>query len=440
MIDLHPLTVIFIMFGSLVIILATGLPVVFTMGSIGLVLIILLWGPNFAPIILVVNTFHVMTWYCLIAMPMFVFMAMILRSSGVAEDLFSCISLWLAKIPGGLAMAVVVASVFIAAMSGVISTGIVVLGIVAVPLMRKYGYSKEMAVGPVIAGAALACLIPPSSDFIIYGAIAQVSIGKLFIGGIIPGLILATMYIIYIGIRCLFNPELGPLPQEERVGLRDKFLSLKSLVLPGLLIIAVLGSIFMGICSATEASGVGAVGALVCAAIRRNLHWQHVKEACIQTLKVSSMVVWIIIGAYCFKSVFVLAEGPHFVSGWIAGLNIAPLGIIGIVQVAFVTLGCFVQQIVIFLVSLPVFLPVVDALGLSRLWFGVLMLTNLQIASLTPPFGFGLFYMRSVAPTEITLTDIIRSVLPFIPLQIICVLLVLFFPQLALWLPSLMLR
>jgi tripartite ATP-independent transporter DctM subunit len=440
MIDLSPLAVLVIMFGSLIVLLLSGLPVVFAMGSISVILIFLLWGPAVGSTILVANAFGVTTSYILIAVPMFVFMAMIMRSSGIAEDLFHSLRLWLDRIPGGLAMAVVVVSVFIAAMSGIMATGVLILGIIAVPLMFKYGYSKEIAIGPVLAGGALGELIPPSTLFILYGALATVSVGQLFMGGIIPGLILAGLYITYIGIRCYLRPELGPpVPPEERVGWREKFASLKGLLLPIALIAAVLGSIFMGVASASEASGIGAIGAIVCAAIRRKLSWQAVKEACISTLSTTAMVIWVMIGAFAFKGVFVLSGGPTFVTEWVASLDIPPLAIIGIMQVAFMILGCFTMETVILMICIPVFLPIVDALGLDRLWFGVLFLTNVQMAFLTPPFGFGLYFMKGVASKDISMADIIRSVIPFLPLQAIGVLLVLFFPRLALWLPAQML-
>ena len=439
MIELSSLTIMIIMFASLIVLLLTGLPVLYCLGAIGVILLFLVWGPKVAPYALTANAFDVMGHYSLIAIPLFVFMAMVLRSSGVAEELFLAIRLWFDRIPGGLSIAVVAVSVVIAAMSGVIATGIVVLGIIAVPLMLKMGYSKEMALGPVMAGGSLAQLIPPSTGFIVFGSLAEISVGQLFVGGLVPGLILAGLFALYIGIRCYLKPELGPpLPPEERGSWREKFIALKGLVLPGALIIAVLGSIFLGVACATEAAAIGAVGALVCAAIRRNLSWQSVKEACITTGKVTSMLIWIFFGAYCFKSVFVLSGGPHTVTEWVAGLGIASLSIVGIMQVIFGIMGCFVQEVIIQMISLPVFLPIIDNLGLSRLWFGVLFLTTAQLSFLTPPVGFALFYMKSVAPEEISMSDIIRSVLPFIPLQVITVLLVLFIPELALWLPKLM--
>lgn len=440
MIDPSPLLLMIVLFASLIVLLLTGLPVVFAMGGISAILVFLVWGPTVAPFVIADTAFHQMSHYDLVAIPLFVYMALIMRSSGIAEDLFTSMRHWFQSVPGGLAQAVVAVCVVVAALSGVVATGIVVLSIVAVPLMLKMGYSREMALGPVMAGACLAQLIPPSTGFIVYGALAQVSIGQLFIGGVVPGLMLAAMFMIYIAIRCRLNPGLGPVvPVEDRVGWDVKFASLKGLILPGLLVFAVLGSIFFGVACATESAGIGAVGAMACAAIRRKLSWGGIREACIQTGKSTGMLIWIFFAASCFKSVFVLSGGPYMVSEWVAGLNVPPLLIIGLMQVLFIFLGCFVQEVVIQLITLPALLPVVDALGMSRLWFGVLFLTNAQLSFVTPPFGFALFYMKSVLPKDITMTQIIRAVLPFLPLQLLAVALVMFFPDLAEWLPGLML-
>jgi len=213
---------------------------------------------------------------------------------------------------------------------------------------------------------------------------------------------------------------------------------MRGLVLPMALIVAVLGSIFFGIATATEAAGVGAAGALVCAAVKRTLNWQDIKKACIETGKTTAMIVWIMIGAYLFKSVFVYSGGPQFVTEWVGSLIIAPILVVGMTQIAFIILGCFLADIVSMLIGLPVFLPIVDALGLSRLWFGVLLVVNQQIAHLTPPYGCALFFLKSVTPPGVTMGDIILSSIPFIALTLVGVALVMFFPQLALWLPSLM--
>jgi tripartite ATP-independent transporter DctM subunit len=437
MIDLSPVTVLLLMLGGLLFALATGVPVVFALGGVAVIALLLIQGPEGMTFVVVANTYDVMTAYSLICVSLFVLMAMILRYSGIIDDLFVAGRLWLAPIPGGLSMAVVVICVFIGAMSGIIGTGILVLGIVAVPHMLKMGYSKEMAMGPVLAGGALADLIPPSAGFIIYGCLAQVSIGQLFMGGLVPGLLLAGLFMIYVAGRCLFKPELGPpLPREQRVGWRKKFTSLKSLGLPLVIIFACLGTIFLGIASATEASALGAAGALVASAIKRNLRWAVVKEAVVETAKITGMVIWILVSAFCFKSVFILSGGPQTVTGFVATLNLPALAVVGLMMVANLFLGCFLSETTVMLISVPVFLPVVDALEFSRLWFGVCVLVSLQVGALSPPFGFALFYMRSVAPKGITMADIIRSILPFIPIQLVCLTLVLVFPVLATWLPS----
>lgn len=437
MIDLGPVAVTCILFGSLVVLMMIGVPVVFALGGISMILVFLLYGPDMVPYMLVSNAYLVTSWYSLIALPLFMFMAMMLRASGVTEDLFKTMRMWFGGIPGGLAQAVIVVSVIIAAMQGTTAMGVMVMGVIAVPIMLKFGYSKEMAIGPVLSGACLAGLIPPSGQFIIYGAIAGVSVGKLFMGGLIPGLIVAGIFMLYIGIRCYLNPALGPpLPPEERVDWREKFVSLISIVLPALLIVAILGSIFFGIASASEAAGVGAAGGLAIAAIRRKLTWQMVKEACFSTVRVVGMTIWIFVAAYSFKSVFTYEGGPHYIAELVAGLDIDPLATIGIIQVVWIVMGAFIMEIAIQLITLPVFLPIADMLGFSRIWFGVLFMTTALLADLTPPFGFALYYMKAVAPPGISMGDIIRAILPFLPLMTIGVLLVMFIPELALWLPG----
>lgn len=439
MFELSPFLITALLFGALITLLIAGLPVVFAMGALGVLAITLLWQGSYLNTLLVASAFDISKWYSLIAMPLFILMAMIMRSAGIIEDLFFSLRLWFAGIPGGLAMAVVWVCVVVAALSGVVVTAIVILGITAVPIMLKYGYSKEMALGPIMAGTCLANLIPPSNGFIVYGAIANVSVGKLFMSGFFPGLILATLSTLYIGVRCFINPKLGPpLPPEERVGFREKLASTRYVIAPVLIILACLGSIFFGITTPTEAASVGVIGALIAASTKKQLNWQVIRDACIETGKITSMVIWIFIGAYCFKGAFVMSGGVQLITDWIGGLNIAPMAIIGVMQVVFIILGCFVPEIVIFLLTLPVFLPIVDSLHFSRLWFGALFLTNLQMAYLTPPFGFALFYMRSVVPKGISMSDIIRSAIPFIFVQAIGTLIVMFVPQVALWLPSLM--
>lgn len=437
MINVSPETALIIMFGSLAVVLFAGFPIALGLGGVAVVSVLLLWGPE-ALALTATSAYGIMNYYILVAVPFFLFMAMVLRGSGIAEDLFRSVRLWFGRVPGGLAIGAVLICTIMGAMSGIIATGLLTMGVLALPLMLKLNYNKTMAIGPIMAGGSLGDLIPPSVTFVIYGALATVSIGKLFLGGLIPGLILSAMYMTYIAVRCYFKPELGPpLPPEERVGLKEKIISLKSAFLPGVLIMAVLGTLFMGVCSPTEAAGAGAVGAIVCAAIHRKLSWPMIREASYITFKITGMCMWIMLGAYCFRAVFAGVGGPELARNFVSGLHVAPIFVIFLMQLSYIFLGCFIEDMAILMITIPVYLPIVIDLGYSPVWFGVLFLVNMQIACLTPPFGFGLFYMRGVAPPEITMGDIYRSVIPFIPLQLIGLALVIFYPQLALWLPGL---
>lgn len=438
MFNVSPFVSAAILFGGLIILLFLGLPVSFALGGMAVLTILLLWGANTLGI-LATGAWAVMNFYTLVAVPLFIFMAIILEGAGIADAMFRSMRLWFGGMAGGLAMGVVFICTIIAAMSGISATGVITMGILALPVMLKLGYNKTIAIGPILAGGALGFLIPPSISFIVYGALAQVSIGKLFVGGLVPGLMLSIMYVVFIYIRCRLNPSLGPpLPPEERVGLKEKIVSLRSLVAPALLIMAVLGTIFLGIASPTEAASVGAAGAMACAAINRRLNWAMVKRATFETFKIGGMVMWIMIGAYAFKAVFTGVGGPAFARSFVLGLEVSPIFVILMMQLSYMFLGCFLEEMTIMMITLPAYLPIVSALGYDLVWFGVLFIVNMQMAYLTPPFGFCLFYMRGVAPKDITMGDIYRSVIPFVGMQFIGVMAVLFFPQLAVWLPNLL--
>ena len=425
-----------ILFGGLILGLVFGLPMAFTLSGSALIAGFIFRGPGiFFQVI--TNVWGPMGNLILIACPLFIFMAAVLEKSGVAEDMYDALHQWTGSLNGGLAMATVLVCTVIAAMSGVSTAGVVTMGIIALPVMLKLGYNKTIAIGPILAGGVLGILIPPSVSFIIYGMLTRTSIGRLFAGGIIPGLILATMYITYIGIRCWRHPADGPaLPKEERLSFKRKVILSRGLILPIFLIIAVLGSIFMGIASPTEAAAVGAAGAVVCAAVRRHLNWQMIKDAALRTVTINGMLMWILFGAFIFKSVFVQTGGPAIIKALVLGLGVTPIVIILLMQASYMVLGCIVDEITILFITIPIYMPILVDLGFDPVWFGVLFMVNMQMAYLTPPFGYTLFYMKGVAPPGVTLTDIYRSILPFIGLQFIGLMLVLFFPQLALWLPN----
>ena len=420
-----------------VVIILSGLPIAFGLGGVAVVCIIFLWDANCLP--LVAGTLMTATdMYLLVAVPFFVFMSMVLQGSGVAEDLFNSIRLWFGGVPGGLAIAVIFTCTIVAAMTGLVATGIVLMGIMALPIMLRLKYDKGLAIAPIMVGGSLGVIIPPSVSFLFYASITRTSIGRLFAGGVVPGFMLSALYIAYIGIRCYFNPELGPpLPPEERVSFKEKVLSLKSLVLPAMIVFICLGTIILGICSATEAAAAAAIASVICAAIHRRLNWALIKEACYVSLKIGAMVIWITVGAFCFKAVFIGLGGTEVAGDFIAGLEVDPIIVILIMQLSYMFMGCFMDCWAQLMITLPVYLPIAMSFGYSPIWFGILFFVNSTMADITPPYGFSLFYMRGVAPPEITMGDIYRSILPFLPLQLIVVLLLVFFPQLVLWLPNL---
>lgn len=425
-----------VLFGGLALGLIFALPMAFTLGTSAIMAGLVYQGPTIFPIV-VRNTYGPMLYLIMIAVPLFIFLAAVLERSGIAEDLFAAMHQWFGPVGGGLAMSVIVITTIIAAMSGVSTAGVVTMGLIALPIMLKKGYHKTIAIGPILAGGVLGILIPPSVSFIIYGMLTRTSIGRLFAGGIIPGLILASMYIIYIGIRCHFRPQDGPaLPKKERVSFKRKLILSRGLILPVALIVAILGSIFAGIASPTEAAAVGAFGAIVCAAIRRRLSWQLLKDAALRTVTVNGMIMWILFGAFIFAATFIQTGGPSVVKDFILGLDVEPIVIILVMQVSYFILGCIVDEITILFITIPIYMPILVGLGFDPVWFGVLFIVNMQMAYLTPPFGFTLFYMRGIAPPGVTLMDIYRSVIPFIGLQWIGLLIVLFIPQVALWLPN----
>ncbi|MFU8769638.1 MAG: TRAP transporter large permease, partial [Desulfotignum sp.] len=415
--------------------LVSGFPMAFTLAGSSIVASWIFIGFDSLPYV-ATNVFGMMSSMILIAMPLFIFMACVLEKSGVTHDLYNFMHQLLGSLRGGLAMGTVAICAIIAPMSGVSTTGVVTMGIIALPIMLQQRYSKNIAIGPILAGGALGLLIPPSVSLIIYGMIARVSIGRLFAGAIIPGLILVFLYMTYIAVRCYLNPKLGPaLPVAERVPFKEKLKLAKSLILPMLIIVSVLGSIFKGIASPTEAAAVGAGGAILSAAINRRLNWEVIKDACYRTMAINGMIMWILFGASCFTSIFFRTGGQGLIGDMMLGID-NPAVIFAIILVTLIVLGFFLDEITQIMITVPVFLPIIVELGYDPVWFGVLFMTQVQMDYLTPPFGFTLFYLKGVAPPEVSMTDIYKSILPFLFIQLFVVILILLFPQIVLWLPE----
>jgi len=396
------------------------------------------------------NAFGLLEAYPLIAVPLFVLMASILEKAGVAEDLFDAMQIFAGKLRGGVAIQTIVVAVILAAMSGVMGGEIVMLGLVALPQMMRLGYDRKLAIGVVCASGALATLIPPSIIMIVYGLSANVAIGDLFMAGAVPGLMLATFYAIYTLIRCYINPSLAP-NAEEVTAARGKEMKLdkekKSAVMMCVfLIFCVMGSIYAGIASVTEAAAVGVIGAIIVAFVRNSFSWNLLQKALAGTMSTVGTIVWLILGAVSFVGIYNLIGGADFMRSLFTGLGISPLAVVALMMLILVILGTFMEWIAIAFITVPVFAPVIvgmaPELGLdpawAAVWFGVLFVMNIQIYFLSPPFGPACFWLKSVAPPEIELQEIFMAVLPFIGLQIIGMMLVLFIPDIALWFPKML--
>ena len=436
-----------IMFGSLLVLLMAGLPLAFVTGGLACVFLFVL-GDERALNIVPSRIFPLMTNYQLSAIPLFIFMASMLERAGIINDMFDVIYKVLGGVKGGLAAATIIASTVLAAMVGVIGAAVVTMGIIALPAMLKRNYDPKIAMGSIMAGGTLGILIPPSILAIIYAVVAEQSVGELFIGAVIPGLLLSGMYVAYVILRSYINPQLGPpIPMEERVSTADKFRLVGKMSAPIALIVVVLGVIFTGVATPVEAAGIGTFGAFIVAAIHRKLDWQTIREASIGTLKASAMVIWIMFGATIFVGLYVLEGGQQFVQNALQATGFGPWGILVIMQIVLIILGMFLDWVGILLLCVPIFVPIVKALGAQAfgldspddlvLWFGVLYLVNMQMSFLSPPFGYALFYLRGVAPPEIPMTDIFKSALPFLALQVVGLLLCMFFPEIITWLPRL---
>jgi tripartite ATP-independent transporter DctM subunit len=426
-----------LMVAAIGVLLMMGLPLAFVTGAVAMAFALANFG---MPGLFLIESriFSFVREFILVAVPMFILMASVLERSGVARDLFRAMHLLSGGLRGGLAIQTMIVAVLMAAMTGIIGGEIILLGLVALPQMLRLKYDRSLAIGTICAGGSLGTMIPPSIVLIIYGLTAGVDIGALFLATIVPGLLLASLYIGYIVIRCQLNPKLGPPapPEERALPRREKIKLVVGLTLPLGVAASVLGSIYLGIASVSEAAGMGAVGAILSAAVRRELSWSMLRDALYQTMNTCGMLLWITFGATALIGVYNLLGGDTFIKGLITGLPLPPLGIIVVMMAVLMVLGLFMDWIGICLLTMPIFVPVVIALGYSPIWFGILFCMNMQISYLTPPFGPAAFYLKGVAPEGINLSDIYRALWPFIGLQAIGLAIVLFFPEVALWLPE----
>lgn len=434
---MSPGVITVLLFAALIICLLLGLPLAFTMGAIGLIAGFWIIGSGSA-YLLVATAWSEWTSYVLLAIPLFILMGNFLERSGIAEEMYQALYEWAGRLRGGLAMGTVVICAIFGAMAGISAVGTVTMGLIALPSMLKRGYGSSLSVGCISAGGTLGVLIPPSIVMIVYAIMAEVSVGQLFMAGFIPGSLTALIFVAYIGIRAFFQPSLAPaIPIEETVSWKVKIAHLRSLVLPFLLIILVLGVIYKGICTPTEAAAIGAFGSLICLALKGRLTWDVFKESVLRTFRLSCMILWIVMGAKCFAHVYAASGASDLITELIVNISVNPWFIIIMSQFILLILGMFMDPVGIMVITCPIFLPVILDLGFDLIWYGILLTINLEMGFVTPPFGFNLFYMKGIAePYGISMKEIYKSIIPFVILEAFALGLVMRFPGLALWLPS----
>lgn len=419
-----------LMFAMLLGLLLLGIPLAFVTLLVALIFALGWFGPMSIPLI-TSRVYSFVGSFVFVSVPMFVLMAALLDRSGIARDLFDAMKLVGGRLRGAEAVQTIFVAVVLAAMSGIIGGEIVLLGLLALPQMLRLGYDRKLAIGVICAGGSLGTMVPPSIVLIIYGLTANVSIGDLFTAAFVPGLMLAGFYVIYVLLRCRLNPSLAPPPQKDKRSGADKLRLLKGLILPLMVVVFVLGSIYGGIASVTEASAVGVAGVLLSTVVRGEFTFLMLRSAALQTLSTCGMIVWIGIGASALVGVFNLMGGIGFVSTLITGISDDPVVIILFMMAILFGLGMFLDWVGIALLTMPIFVPIIVALGYDPIWFGVLFAMNMQVSFLSPPFGPAAFYLKSVTPPDISLGEIFSSLLPFIAIQMVAVGLLIAFPGIA---------
>lgn len=423
------------MFLSLLLLLLSGMPLAFVLISLAVLFTILLWGLD-ALVLTVLQTYDVMTSDVLLAIPLYVLMASILQRSGIIEALYKAMEHWFRRLPGGLAVGTIAICTVMAAMTGIVGAAVAAMGILALPSMLRRGYDEKLALGVICAGGTLGILIPPSIITIVYAATAQISVGKMFAAGIVPGMVLSGLYVSYVVIRTMLRPSLPPAPDNITVSWFEMFGSLKSLFLPTLIVFSVLGSIYAGIATPREAAAVGVVGAMLSAMLQGQFTMANLSDAAMDTLRVTTMIMWITIGAKIFVSIFTGTGGADSLLMFIENLELNRWLVLLSMMGILVLLGLFLDEIGIILLCVPVFMPIIAAFGFDPVWFGVLFLITAQMAYITPPFGYTLFYIKGVLPPGIGMETVYRAILPFLVLQIMALILFMLFPDLVTWLPD----
>jgi len=431
---------IIVIFGGFVAFLLMGIPVAFAFTFINLIGIVLFYGSIDAGLRqLILSITGSISFFALLPIPLFVLMGEIMFRSGVAPRMMDVLDKWMGRLPGRLSLVAVAGGTVFASMCGAATAGTAMLGSVLVPEMEKAGYKKPMSLGPILGSGGLAIMIPPSALGVLLGALAKISVGAILVGIIIPGLLMAILYASYIIVRSRLQPSIAPRYELTPVSLTQKITLGLRYVLPlGSIIFLVVGVIFIGVATPTEAAALGAFGCFVLAFIYRGMNWPIAREIMGDTLRVAVMVLMIFTGSTAFSQILAYSGASRGLVELVVSFDLPPIILLIAMQAVLLVMGCFMESLSIMMVTIPIFMPIVSAVGMNPLWFGIIMLLNMEMAQTTPPFGLSLFVMKGVAPPGTTMGDIYRAGLPFIGCDMIAMILLIVFPPLALWLPSLM--
>lgn len=428
-----------LMFSTMMLMLLTGKRVFGAIGFVAVVFALGMWGDGGSEMAFSA-AMKLMKWYPLLTLPLFVYMGYMLSESGLADDLYRMFHVWMGPVRGGLAIGTIVLMVAVSAMNGLSVAGMAIGASIALPELLRRGYDKIMVTGVIQAGSSLGILVPPSVVLVLYGMIARQPVGQLWLAGVFPGLLMAGMFIIYIAIRCWLQPSMGPaLSKEERAEITwsEKVGLLKAGIVPLFIFFSMTGLFLMGITSLVESSAVGALAATLAALVKRRLNRVVMEETLRKTLSISCMFMWIILAALAFGAVFDgLGAVRAIESFFVDQMGLGPWQILIMMQVSFILMGMFLDDTAMLVIVAPLYVPLVGALGFDLVWYGVLYTITCQIAYMTPPFGYNLFLMRAMAPPEVTLKDIYKSITPFVIIMAMALGIVMVFPQIALWLPE----
>jgi len=428
-----------LMFATFMLLLLTGQRVFGAIGFVAAVFALALWGEG-AIEMPFASTITLLNWYPMLTLPMFIYMGYMLSESGIASDLYRMFHVWTGPMRGGLAVGTILLMVAISAMNGLSVAGMAIGATIALPELLKRGYDKIMVTGVIQAGSSLGIMLPPSVVLVLYGMIARQPVGQLWLAGVGPGLLLATLFTLYIVVRCHFQPHLGPpLPAEERrqISWGEKIRLLRAGILPLFIIFSMTGLFVMGVTSMVESSAVGALAATLVAAFKGRITRQVMEDTLRKSLAVSAMFMWVILAALAFGAVFdglgaVKAIEVLFLEKW----GLEPWQVLVLMQLTYIVMGTFLDDTAMLIIVAPLYVPLVIALGFNPIWYGILYTITCQIAYITPPFGYNLFLMRAMAPAEVTLIDIYKSIIPFVLIMVVGLAMVIIFPEIALWLPN----